>query len=54
MFKLDILRRKIGASLNFKIELGSLHISPGLSYNKIFFDGFENGGLFIPAKNSCA
>jgi hypothetical protein len=28
--KLDILLRKIGASPNFKIELGSLHISPEL------------------------
>jgi hypothetical protein len=25
---LDFLRRKTGASLNIKIELGSLHISP--------------------------
>jgi hypothetical protein len=28
MIKLEFLLRKIGASLNFKTELGSLHISP--------------------------
>jgi hypothetical protein len=33
--KLDILLRKIGTSLNLKIELGSLHISPDLVHTSI-------------------
>jgi hypothetical protein len=32
---IDFLLRKTGASLNFKIELGSLHISPEQQHGRV-------------------
>jgi hypothetical protein len=39
--------RKIGASLNFKIELGSLHIRPGASFTKLTHTLDVNFGSFL-------